>query len=121
MESSYTESAFSEFDSDNHNQPIPQIQLPVQQQIDTVDREDNYSNPFSVAASDDRSLANNQRTFEEILAAELAKGNVFSLIRSASLRSRFSPKTNKKNLQKTLKNHQKTLKPLKTLENPKKP
>ena len=31
-----------------------------------------------MAASDDRSLANNQRTFEEILAAELAKGIVFS-------------------------------------------
>ena len=72
VESSYTESAFSEFDSDNHNQPILN-----EQQIDTVDREDNYSNPFSVAASDDRSLANNQRTFEEILAAELAKGIVF--------------------------------------------
>jgi hypothetical protein len=72
VESSYTESAFSEFDSDNHNQPIPN-----EQQIDTVDREDNYSNPFSVAASDDRSLPNNQRTFEEILAAELAKGIVF--------------------------------------------
>ena len=71
VESSYAESAFSEFESDNHNQPIPQ------QQIDSVDREDNYSNPFSVAASDDRSLPNNQRTFEEILAAELAKGEFF--------------------------------------------
>ena len=74
VESSYTESAFSEFDADDHNQPIPTIN---EQQIDTVDREDNYSNPFSVAASDDRSLANNQRTFEEILAEELAKGIVF--------------------------------------------
>ena len=72
VESSYQESAYSDFDSDNHNQPIPN-----QQQINSVEREDNYSDPFSVAASDDRSLANNQRTFEEILAAELAKGGGF--------------------------------------------